>query len=351
MAIPRTFVSSTCYDLSEVRDSLVSFVNTFGFEAVLSERGDIFYHPDLHTHDSCLKEISNCHLLVLIIGGRFGGAYVADTNKSIVNAEYIAAKELGIPVFTFVKQDVMDDHRLYQTNKSKGQEFVNKINFPSIDKNDYAPLIFEFINQVRSSSVNNGFFSFQYAKDIQYLLKKQWAGMFFDLLTNRMINKKLESSAQALLQLESASKKIEQLVEHIYRQVDKTKADQTIALIDNISEATSFFAKISQRIGSKYVLEGKSIDEILALDTDRHWYDFMKEFDNYNIIRNAEDDEGNKCDVLIHKETKLIIASLDGYRSKEEIIACEDLAKGYSAYSQLSDDQKRELLKKYSIPF
>ena len=54
--------------------------------ASLHDRGDVFYHPDIHTHDSCLNEIGN-QLFILIIGGRFGGKYVADPDKSIVKAD------------------------------------------------------------------------------------------------------------------------------------------------------------------------------------------------------------------------------------------------------------------------
>ena len=96
MAIPRVFVSSTCYDLGEIREAIGGFCEGFGFEAVLSDRGDVFYHPDLHTHNSCIFEVQNCHLLVLIIGGRFGGAYISDKQKSITNAEYAAAREKKI---------------------------------------------------------------------------------------------------------------------------------------------------------------------------------------------------------------------------------------------------------------
>jgi hypothetical protein len=49
MAIPRVFLSSTCYDLATVRDSLGNFIESIGFEPCLSDRGDVFYHPDLHT--------------------------------------------------------------------------------------------------------------------------------------------------------------------------------------------------------------------------------------------------------------------------------------------------------------
>lgn len=67
----------------------------------MSDRGDVFYHPDIHTHDSCLNEVINCQLFFLVIGGSFGGSYIADPKKSIVNAEYAAAREHNIPVFLF----------------------------------------------------------------------------------------------------------------------------------------------------------------------------------------------------------------------------------------------------------
>lgn len=351
MAIPRTFISSTCYDLSEVRDSLVSFINSFGFEAALSERGDIFYHPDLHTHDSCINEIINCQLFILIIGGRFGGTYIADTKKSIVNAEYLAAKELGIPVFTFVKQEVMDDHRLYQGNKSKGDKFVNNINYPSIDKNEFAQPIFEFINQVKSSNVNNGFFSFQFAKDIQAFLKKQWAGMFFDFLSNRLKNKKIETSTQTLLQLETASRKIEQLVENIYRHVDSVKADRAIALIDNKADANNFFAAISSIVNEKYFLVGKSIETILEIDTNCKWYDFFINFNEFTVVHDLQESNGRKMDFLGHEPSRKVVAYVGGEMTKKENVEFQEFEKGFNAYKLLSDEQKRELLENYSIPF
>ncbi|TEB41597.1 DUF4062 domain-containing protein, partial [Flavobacterium circumlabens] len=116
MANPRIFISSTCYDLSQIRDNLSEFITSCNYETVLSERGDIFYHPDLHTHECCVNEIENCNMFILVIGGRFGGNYISDPKKSITNAEYEAARVKNLPVFTFIKREVYEDHRLYQKN-------------------------------------------------------------------------------------------------------------------------------------------------------------------------------------------------------------------------------------------
>ena len=46
MAKPRVFVSSTFYDLRQVRDDLDRFISGMGYEAVLHEAGDIAYGKD-----------------------------------------------------------------------------------------------------------------------------------------------------------------------------------------------------------------------------------------------------------------------------------------------------------------
>jgi hypothetical protein len=46
MAKPRVLVSSTYYDLRHIRNSLESFIEGIGYEAVLFESGDIAFHHD-----------------------------------------------------------------------------------------------------------------------------------------------------------------------------------------------------------------------------------------------------------------------------------------------------------------
>src|SRR4051812_43138432 len=68
------FVSSTFYDLKDVRRIIEQHVSTLGHIATLHEFNGIFYDPHINTHVSCLREIEqHCDLLILIIGSRFGG--------------------------------------------------------------------------------------------------------------------------------------------------------------------------------------------------------------------------------------------------------------------------------------
>ena len=245
MATPRIFLSSTCYDLNEVRDSLYTFIDNIGYMPVFSDKNDVFYHPDLHSHESCIKEIENCHIFVLIIGGRFGGNYIYDTKRSIVNAEYQTAKKLNIPIFTFIKREVYEDHRIFIRNKRDNPEIFHQIEYPAIEKQDTALKIFDFIDEVRKSDTNNAYFTFEFSRDIRDILKKQLAGLFYDFLWNRLKFKENERTNELLANLSLLGQKTEEIIENIYKKVDEKSAETEINKLDKILNAGRFFNIVS----------------------------------------------------------------------------------------------------------
>lgn len=207
MARLRVFVSSTCFDLGSVRAQLRRFIESLGYEAVLSDFGDVTYDPRVHTHTSCVSEVENAQLLVLIIGGRFGGPAVEEAKHmaasadvldeltktrsdwtsdgsaavSITQLEVICAVKCNIPVYVLVDRHVMGDHHVYQKNKAKGLG----IEYPSIQNNKYAPHIFEFINYLKRRPTNNSISEFLTSQDIEDYLRKQWGGYFQRLLVEQ----------------------------------------------------------------------------------------------------------------------------------------------------------------------
>src|SRR6266849_10648083 len=109
MARPRVFVSSTYYDLKHLRSSLENFVESLGFDAILSEKGKIAYTPDIPLDESCYREVGNADVFVLIVGGRYGSEASAgkktlpktfyDRYNSITRGEYRSAVERDIPIY------------------------------------------------------------------------------------------------------------------------------------------------------------------------------------------------------------------------------------------------------------
>lgn len=343
MGFPRVFISSTCYDLGEVRDSLVGFLQGLYFEPILSDKGDIFYHPDLHTHESCITEVENCQLFILIIGGRYGGEYKIDTTKSVTNAEYLAAKKLNRPVFTFIKRDVFDDHKLYQRNKNK-KNVMKEIEFPSIEKQDYATQIFEFINEVRLSDANNGFFPFEYARDIKELLGKQISGMLYDFLSKRLREKEQIKINQLLDNLTLVNKKTEEIIENIYKKVNKSDADKKIKDIDNVLEASKLFKDIFRRF-SVNAFKNKSIEEISQISPKKlSLIDFLISTGDWELKKGITlSKENKKVDILFHSLTFGIPVGGDlSEKNLKEISEWENL---FEIYKNLEPTQRVKVLK------
>lgn len=201
MAIPRIFISSTCYDLGNARDQLRNFILNLGYEPVMSEYSDILFDPRTHTHTSCLNEVQNVDMLILLIGSRFGGQAIpealstVDIEKlekssfdteildnpeklSVTQLEVLKSIEYSIPVFAFVDEKVMHDHFVYQKNK----DLSDKITYPSIEKQETAKYIFEFINFLQHRIKGNSLIKFSNIEDIENHLRKQWASLFQRLL-------------------------------------------------------------------------------------------------------------------------------------------------------------------------
>lgn len=186
-----------------IRAQLRTLLTGLGYEPVLSDQADVLYDPRSHTHTSCVREIENCDMVVVVIGSRFGGAtipkalelidltrltdwsraenFAEDKGKiSITQAEVLRAIQTGVPVFAFVDSGVMRDHLTYEKNKAK--PIISQIDFSSIEKRETAPYIFEFINFLRLRNENNSIFEFARFEDIETQIKKQWAGLFQRLL-------------------------------------------------------------------------------------------------------------------------------------------------------------------------
>ncbi len=195
MATLRVFVSSTAYDLGILRSALRNFIESLGFEPILSDYSDVLYDPRQHTHASCIAEVKNCDIVVLLIGARFGGEAIpsvvtdlgerqvadimsanSDHKFSVTQAESLTAFDHEIPVFSFVDIGVLHDYRVYALNRDA------KITYPSIAQPETAEYIFDFIDFLQNRSFGNAVIPFARLEDVITHLKKQWAALFQRLL-------------------------------------------------------------------------------------------------------------------------------------------------------------------------
>lgn len=197
MAKPRIFLSSTYYDLRQVRADLERFIKELGYEPVLNEQGNIPYGKEDRLEDYCYKEINNVDILVSIIGGRYGSESKRE-KQSISQIELKTAYELNKQVYIFIDKGVYSEYKFYLSNKGNAD-----VKFTYADNIK----IHEFIEFVETLPNNNTIHGFETSNDIITFLKEQWSGLFQRFLQEQTrikeinVIKGIENTAKTLNQL------------------------------------------------------------------------------------------------------------------------------------------------------
>lgn len=169
MAKPRVFISSTFYDLKQIRVDLDNFIMSLGYDVVRNEEGEIPYGTNSKLEDYCYKEISTVDIVVAIIGGRFGTASDVNQKYSISNEEIKTAIEHNKQVYVFIDRDVNAEFQTYLKNKEKDID----IEYSHVDDKR----IFQFIEEIKGLKRNNIIHPFYSSGEIISFLREQWAGL------------------------------------------------------------------------------------------------------------------------------------------------------------------------------
>jgi hypothetical protein len=106
-------------------------------------------------------------MFILIIGGRYGGRYL-NTDKSITNAECNEAVKSKIPIFSLVERAIFDQNSVFIANRKNANVDENKVAYPVVDNTK----IFDFIDEVRSKTINNALVPFSDFEDMQNYLRQ-----------------------------------------------------------------------------------------------------------------------------------------------------------------------------------
>ncbi len=169
---PAVFVSSTFYDLKQIRADLRDFVTTLGLSPVISEHNSFPIDPTSSAVGNCLKVVDEkADIFVLIIGCRYGT--IKDEGKSVTNMEYLKARAKGIPIYVFIEKSVLTLLPLWAASPQNDYSAV-------VD----SPKLFEFVTSVRDTDAV-WTLPFETAQDIIEGLRQQLAYLFLEALSFR----------------------------------------------------------------------------------------------------------------------------------------------------------------------
>jgi len=341
MAGLRIFVSSTCYDLSSIRSQLRTFILNMGYDPIMSDYNDVLYDPRIHTHTSCIEEVSSCDMIILIVGSRFGGRAIPEAiskldfdelheksksveilkkreNISVTQLEILKAVEKELPIFTFIENRLWNDHELYE--KNKGKEIISKIEFPSIEKPETAGYIFEFVNFLRHRTKGNSINNFSKFDDISDTLKKQLSGLFQRLLSETR-NKLFES------------KRIDVLSE----QFDDLKT-AILTSIGSSNEKDVARGMVRYRRVVDFLKGLKSINYSIFLKGRTSWEELLHIAEIVNILDSRDVNLRYRRRGLQRSRTILIRKDQTFYELRYPKDVLEDLKLDYEAYINEQED-------------
>jgi hypothetical protein len=117
-------LSSTCYDLLDLRADQYDFLKQRGMIVRLSENFESAFHPNFSTDSivSCLQNIEQTDVVILLIDRRYGPklpkgrdpGYEQYADMSATDAEIRHADLNGKPVITFIRKPALKDYHDYR---------------------------------------------------------------------------------------------------------------------------------------------------------------------------------------------------------------------------------------------
>ncbi len=254
MAKPRIFISSTFYDLRQIRSDIDLFIENLGYETIRNEEGDIPYGKEDALEVYCYNEIKSIDILISIIGGRYGTEAKEDS-YSISQTELKKALNEKKQVYIFIDKNVLSEYETYQLNKDK-----EDIKYRFVDNTK----IYQFIEEIKNLNVNNNIKGFETATDITRYLKEQFAGLF-----QRFLERQTKIKELSLIDsLEKTSRNLTQLVTFLTEQNKGQKQDINSILMIN----HPLIAVLREKLGIPYNFYIEGLDDLGKLLRARSFY-------------------------------------------------------------------------------
>jgi hypothetical protein len=129
--VARVFISSTCYDLVDVRAEVKALIEDMGFDAQLSEDDldsafEVSGEIDKTSIQECLDNVNTCDCFVLILSQRYGPSlgkadYDDVSATHLEYREFVRRKERGdkVKLFVYVRDRLAQDFSTWKANRKQ----------------------------------------------------------------------------------------------------------------------------------------------------------------------------------------------------------------------------------------
>jgi len=163
----KIFISSTYFNLKDLRAEIAKALKEWGYTPIWNESPDFPTKPGLHSHDICLDVVKECDIYLLIIDKRYGGTYAGNKypkeDISITWYETKIALQEHKEIHIFVRDEVWNERPTYKKNLEEGIIITPH----HVD----TPKVFEFIDFIIHQPRDNWINTFKNSVELKEKLK------------------------------------------------------------------------------------------------------------------------------------------------------------------------------------
>jgi hypothetical protein len=180
------FVSSTCYDLLDLRAELQTTLTEAGMTPVLSDRMDSGFKvvPDANSIETCLANVRACDAFIIVLSRRYGPTLevAGYAGLSATHVEYQEAVRLGKRIHMYVRDRLEADFTVWKKNR----EHREKLSFPWCEDGKLFDLIGEHRKLTDERSQSNWLWTFRDSVELKARLRADFRQEFDATTINRL---------------------------------------------------------------------------------------------------------------------------------------------------------------------
>lgn len=184
----RVFISSTCYDLVDLRAELEAHLRDLGLVPLMSDRptSEFAVAPNKDSIETCLVNVRDCDVFVCIVSQRYGPSLEKSgyPDISATHLEWQTARDAKKPIYFYVRDRTEAEYALWKKNQGADLKFgwVK-------DPKEYR--VFELLDEHRSlvagAAASNWIWPFRDSVDLKQRLTSDLGGVSKRALLARLL--------------------------------------------------------------------------------------------------------------------------------------------------------------------
>lgn len=182
----RIFISSTCYDLLDLRAELEAHLRDLGLVPLLSDRlsSEFVVDPKADSIETCLVNVRAADAFVCVVSQRYGPSLkkAGYPDVSATHLEWMEAKATARPIYFYVRDRTEGEYSTWKKNGGKVEEFA------WVQDARVFELLEQHRNLVKDAGTTNWLWPFRDSVDLKLRLTDDLGGISRQAILRKLLS-------------------------------------------------------------------------------------------------------------------------------------------------------------------